>query len=88
MLLLCAHIGVNIGRAGEIETWGLGTTLCTAKWPSWGGHGRGHAVEVPRWGRWGGAQAPKFSSPPNCGYAPKISRTLDTLWSSDSQKNW
>ena len=28
-----------------------------------------------RWGR-GGAQAP-----PNCGYAPKFSRTLHTLWS-------
>jgi len=48
------------------------------------------AVAFPRWGR--GAQAPKswvgpkFSPPPNCGYVPKFSRTLDTLWPIYSQK--
>ena len=32
------------------------------------------------------ARLPKFSRPRNCGYPPKFSRILDTLWSSDSQK--
>ena len=39
------------------------------------------AVSVPRWGRG------RITPPPaNRGYAPKFSRTLDRLWSIDSQK--
>ena len=33
-------------------------------------------------------QPPHLARSPNCGQAPKFSRTLDTLWSIDSQKNY
>jgi len=41
------------------------------------------SVAVSRWGRGTGAQDPQIVAEP----LPKFSRTLDTLWSIDSQKS-
>jgi len=79
-----------IACARRASTWSMWLRTQSSRW--WNELiGRTQSVAVPDWGLGGHRPpkswlAPKFSRPQIVD-RPQISRTLDTLWSIDSQKN-